>query len=336
MFFILLMEKYMRLSKICILITFFIFNSSVVLSDYENTNGKPIEKSFQDLLKWATDDIETKIDYIEISNDWESLDLEEDDNYGVWVGHSTFLIKKNGITILTDPVFSERASPFKNIGPKRLIPPAIPLKQLPEIDFITISHNHYDHLDIRSLKDLYLLNSSTIFLVPAGDKKLLERQKIENVYEYEWWEGYLSDELKITFTPVQHWSKRGLFDRNKSLWGGWYFEFNDFSIFHAGDTGYSEDFKSTRMKLGSPKYAFIPIGAYDPEWFMAESHVNPEDAVQIMLDLGAESSFGMHWATFKLTDEDTLEPRERLDAEVKNKKINSFIAPIPGSIINLD
>lgn len=326
----------MRLSKICILIIFFVFNSSVVLSDYENTNGKPIEKSFQDLLKWATDDIETKIDYIEISNDWESLDFEEDDNYGVWVGHSTFLIKKNGITILTDPVFSDRASPFKNIGPKRLIPPAIPLKQLPEIDFITISHNHYDHLDIRSLKDLYLLNSSTIFLVPAGDKKLLERQKIENVYEYEWWEGYLSDELKITFTPVQHWSKRGLFDRNKSLWGGWYFEFNDFSIFHAGDTGYSEDFKSTRMKLGSPKYAFIPIGAYDPEWFMAESHVNPEDAVQIMLDLGAESSFGMHWATFKLTDEDTLEPRERLDAEVKNKKINSFIAPIPGSIINLD
>ena len=330
------MGKYMRLSKICILITFFIFNSSVVLSDYENTNGKPIEKSFQDLLKWATDDIETKIDYIEISNDWESLDFEEDDNYGVWVGHSTFLIKKNGITILTDPVFSDRASPFKNIGPKRLIPPAIPIKQLPEIDFITISHNHYDHLDIRSLKDLYLLNSSTIFLVPAGDKKLLERQKIENVYEYEWWEGYLSDELKITFTPVQHWSKRGLFDRNKSLWGGWYFEFNDFSIFHAGDTGYSEDFKSTRMKLGSPKYAFIPIGAYDPEWFMAESHVNPEDAVQIMLDLGAENSFGMHWATFKLTDEDTLEPRERLDAEVKNKKINSFIAPIPGSIINLD
>ena len=336
MFLILLMEKYMRLSKICILIIFFVFNSSVVLSDYENTNGKPIEKSFQDLLKWATDDIETKIDYIEISNDWESLDFEEDDNYGVWVGHSTFLIKKNGITILTDPVFSDRASPFKNIGPKRLIPPAIPLKQLPEIDFITISHNHYDHLDIRSLKDLYLLNSNTIFLVPAGDKKLLERQKIENVYEYEWWEGYLSDELKITFTPVQHWSKRGLFDRNKSLWGGWYFEFNDFSIFHAGDTGYSEDFKSTRMKLGSPKYAFIPIGAYDPEWFMAESHVNPEDAVQIMLDLGAESSFGMHWATFKLTDEDTLEPRERLDAEVKNKKINSFIAPIPGSIINLD
>lgn len=330
------MEKYMRLSKTCILITFFIFNSSVVLSDYENTNGKPIEKSFQDLLKWATDDIETKIDYIEISNDWESLDFEEDDNYGVWVGHSTFLIKKNGITILTDPVFSDRASPFKNIGPKRLIPPAIPLKQLPEIDFITISHNHYDHLDIRSLKDLYLLNSNTIFLVPAGDKKLLERQKIENVYEYEWWEGYLSDELKITFTPVQHWSKRGLFDRNKSLWGGWFFEFNDFSIFHAGDTGYSEDFKSTRIKLGSPKYAFIPIGAYDPEWFMAESHVNPEDAVQIMLDLGAENSFGMHWATFKLTDEDTLEPRERLDAEVKNKKINSFIAPIPGSIINLD
>ena len=120
------------------------------------------------------------------------------------------------------------------------------------------------------------------------------------------------------------------------MWGGWFFKFEDYSIFHAGDTGYSNDFKETKSRLGSPKYAFIPIGAYDPEWFMAESHVNPEDAVQIMLDLGAENSFGMHWATFKLTDEDTLEPKERLDKAISNINKDNFIAPSPGSVINLD
>ena len=312
------------------------FNIPQIFAEYENTNGKPIEKSFRDLLEWSTSDVDTKIDFIELSDDWKDLNLEADNNYAIWIGHSTFLIKKNGYTILTDPVFSERASPLKNIGPKRLIPPAIPLNELPSIDFITVSHNHYDHLDIASLKELYLINPETIFLVPAGDSKLLRRKGIKNVFEYEWWESYKINDLEITFTPVQHWSKRGLFDRNKSLWGGWFFKFNDFSIYHAGDTGYSDDFKNTRLKLGSPKYAFIPIGAYDPEWFMAESHVNPEDAVQIMLDLGAEKSFGMHWATFKLTDEDTLEPKARLNEALKNKNINNFAAPAPGKIIRFE
>lgn len=313
-----------------------IFNISQIFAEYENTNGKPIEKSFRDLLEWSTSDVDTKIDFIELSDDWKDINLEADSNYAIWIGHSTFLIKKNGYTILTDPIFSERASPFKSIGPKRLIPPAIPIDSLPKIDFVTVSHNHYDHLDTTSLKEIYMNNPNAIFLVPAGDKRLLQRKGIKNIFEYEWWDGYKSNNLEITFTPVQHWSKRGLFDRNKSLWGGWFFKFEEYSIFHAGDTGYSNDFKETRSRLGSPKYAFIPIGAYDPEWFMAESHVNPEDAVQIMLDLGAENSFGMHWATFKLTDEDTLEPKARLDKAISNINMDNFIAPSPGSVINLD
>ena len=328
--------KSMRVKKFLFLTIFLILNSNVLLSDFENTNGQPIEKSFQDLMKWSTSDVETKIDYIDLSDEWKNLNLNEDNNYTVWIGHSTFLIKKSNITILTDPIFSDRASPFKNIGPKRLIPPALNLTDLPNIDFVTVSHNHYDHLDIVSLKEIYIRNPEAIFLVPAGDKKLLVRKGIQNVYEYEWWDGFKTSNIEIIFTPVQHWSKRGLFDRNKSLWGGWFFKFNDYSLYHAGDTGYSNDFKETRIRLGSPKYAFIPIGAYDPEWFMAESHVNPEDAVQIMLDLGAESSFGMHWATFKLTDEDTLEPKERLDKAIKNINMKNFIAPSPGSVINLD
>ena len=141
---------------------------------------------------------------------------------------------------------------------------------------------------------------------------------------------------KFIFTPTQHWSARGIFDRNKSLWGGWFIETESLKLFHAGDTGYSDDFKAIRAKLGSPDYAFIPIGAYDPEWFMNESHVNPEDAVQIMEDLGNPDSFGMHWGTFTLTSEDTIEPKERLEAITKKKDIDNFISLTPGSLFKLN
>ena len=315
---------------------FLLFTTGFLFAEYKNTNGVASDKSFGDMLQWIRSDIEPEITKIELSSDWQKLNLSEDDNYAIWIGHSTFLIKKNGVTILTDPIFSKRASPFKNIGPKRLIPPAIPLDAIPHIDIVTVSHNHYDHLDIHSLKKISKKHPEAIFLVPAGDEKLLKRKKIKNVYNFDWWESIKHKGFLITFTPVQHWSKRSLFDRNKSLWGGWFFKHKDYSLYHAGDTGYSKDFIDTKIKLGSPKYAFIPIGAYDPEWFMAESHVNPEDAVQIMLDLEAEKAFGMHWATFVLTDEDTIEPKIRLEKEIMKYKDLDFISVSPGSIINLD
>ncbi|MDC3225620.1 MBL fold metallo-hydrolase [Gammaproteobacteria bacterium] len=315
---------------------FLLFITGFLFAEYKNTNGVASDKSFGDMLQWIRSDIEPEITKIELSPDWQKLNLSEDDNYAIWIGHSTFLIKKNGVTILTDPIFSKRASPFKNIGPKRLIPPAIPLDAIPHIDIVTVSHNHYDHLDIHSLKKISKKHPEAIFLVPAGDEKLLKRKKIKNVYNFDWWESIEHKGFLITFTPVQHWSKRSLFDRNKSLWGGWFFNHKDYSLYHAGDTGYSKDFIDTKIKLGSPKYAFIPIGAYDPEWFMAESHVNPEDAVQIMLDLEAEKAFGMHWATFVLTDEDTIEPKIRLEKEIMKYKDLNFISVVPGSIINLD
>ena len=275
-----------------------LLSSNLVHAEYKNSNGKALEKPFKDLIKWMSSDVKPILSEIEVSDDWKNINLNQDNDYIIWIGHSTFLIKKSGIVILTDPVFSDRASPFKNIGPERLIPPAIPLNQLPQIDFITVSHNHYDHLDIDSLKKISELNPDAVFLVPEGDLKLLKRKRIDNAYEFNWWETFSTEGLTFTFTPVQHWSKRGLFDRNKSLWGGWYMNFNDYGMYHAGDTGYSNDFVDTRLKLGAPKYAFIPIGAYNPEWFMAESHVNPEDAIQVMLDLKLKKAFGMHWGTF--------------------------------------
>ena len=319
-----------------IFITTFIFLSLDIHANYKNSDGRELNKSFRELLEWQRNNKDPKISYIDLSNEWQDIDLNKTDNYFIWVGHSTFLIKKNGITILTDPIFSDRASPFKNIGPKRLIPPALNINDISSIDYVTISHNHYDHLDINSLIQISEQYPSAIFLVPAGDLKLLKRKGINNVLEFDWWESVEYENLTFTFTPVQHWSKRGLFDRNKSLWGGWFMNFEDYPLYHAGDTGYSQDFVDTKERLGSPKYAFIPIGAYDPEWFMSSSHVNPEDAVKIMLDLESDYAFGMHWGTFVLTDEDTLEPPQRLKEAIKNVKDTNFSSLKPGQVIFLN
>ena len=312
------------------------FTSFHLTAEYKNSNGVALDKSFNDMVRWMRSEQEPIITKIEISSEWKNIDLYNNDNYAIWIGHSTFLIKKEGLTILTDPIFSDRASPFGFIGPKRLIPPAINISALPKIDVITISHNHYDHLDISSLRKLSKLFPEALFFVPQGDKRLLNKNNIKNVHEFDWWNSFKVKNFEFTFTPVQHWSKRGLFDRNRSLWGGWHIKHNDYSIFHAGDTGYSNDFVQTRLRLGAPKYAFIPIGAYDPEWFMSDSHVNPEEAVQIMLDLEAEKGFGMHWATFTLTDENTIEPKIRLENATMKLDNLDFTSLVPGDVINLD
>ena len=310
--------------------------STLVFAKYKNTDGEAIDKSLKDLIRWQRNQKKPTLAYIELSNEWQNINLENENNYLIWIGHSTFLIKKDGLTILTDPVFSDRASPFKRFGPKRLIPPSISLDNLPSIDVITISHNHYDHLDIRSLKKLSKINPDLIFLIPEGDLDIFKKRNISNVQEFNWWQDILIDEFLFTFTPVQHWSARGLFDRNESLWGGWHIKTNNYSMYHAGDTGYSDDFIETKKRLGAPKYAFLPIGAYDPEWFMSESHVNPEDSIKIMKDLEAEYSFGMHWGTFTLTAEDTIEPSKKLNELTKKFNINNFKTITPGEVITLE
>ena len=299
---------------------------------YKNTDGEEINKSVKDLIRWQRNQKKPVLASIDISGNWKNINFNDSDNFLIWIGHSTFLIKINGIVILTDPIFSERASPFKSFGPKRLIPPSIPINSLPKIDVITISHNHYDHLDIRSLKKLYDINSDIIFLIPEGDIDIFNKRKIQNVHEFKWWDEIIIKDFTFTFTPVKHWSARGFFDRNDSLWGGWFINGPDYSVYHAGDTGYSDDFITTKQKLGSPKYALIPIGAYDPEWFMSASHVNPEESIKIMKDLEAEYSFGMHWGTFTLTAEDTLEPRERLSEAAIVEGIENFKTLIPGEV----
>ena len=303
---------------------------------FKNTNEEAKGKSFGEFLKWTFTNKTPEPIAIETSDEWESFSLDSE-NYLVWIGHATYLIKKDGLTILTDPVFSNRASPVRFVGPKRLIPPAIPIEKLPKIDVITVSHNHYDHLDMKSLKKIYKLNPEASFLVPTGDKRRLERAGIRNVTEFLWWEDIKINDAKFTFTPVQHWSARGLGDRNKSLWGGWFMQLKSESIYHAGDTGYSNDFIETRKRLGSPSLSLIPMGAYAPRWFMKTNHVNPEEAVQISLDLGSKQSFAMHWGTFPLTDEEVLEPPALLKKALEDKNLDEeyFMTLKPGEVFNL-
>ena len=303
---------------------------------FKNTNEEAAGKSFRDFLKWTFTNKKPELVAIDSSDEWKELDSGSTD-YMVWIGHATYLINKDKLTILTDPVFSKRASPVRFAGPKRLIPPAIPIDKLPKIDVITVSHNHYDHLDLRSLKKIYKANPNAIFLVPKGDKRRLERRGIENVIEFLWWEEIEIKGSKFTFTPVQHWSARGIADRNKSLWGGWFMNLKTETIYHAGDTGYSKDFIETKKRLGSPSISLIPVGAYAPRWFMKTNHVNPPEAIQIAIDLESERNFGMHWGTFQLTDEEILEPPKLLKESLRDQGLpDSFFNILrPGQIVEL-
>ena len=324
----------LRKSNLFFLI-FISLNLSISAETYKNTNGKSIDKPLTDLIKWRSNRSDPIISIIETSDEWKDIKLNQK-NFGVWVGHSTFYLNNGDLDILTDPIFSERASPIKFAGPKRLINTPLQISDINNIDIVIVSHNHYDHLDIPSLKSIQKKFPNVVFLVPIGDKDLLTKYNLKNIYEFNWWESFTYKDTKFTFTPTQHWSARGIFDRNKSLWGGWFIETESLKLFHAGDTGYSNDFKVIKEKLGIPDFAFIPIGAYDPEWFMGESHVNPEDAVRIMEDLGRPDSFGMHWGTFTLTSEDTLEPIERLKIITDKKNIDNFISLLPGDVFKLN
>ncbi len=212
--------------------------------------------------------------------------------------------------MLFDPNFSQRASPVSFAGPKRLVPLPIEVAQLPNIDVVMISHNHYDHFDEEAVVQLAALpTGSPRFLVPLGLKAWFVERGIERVDEYDWWQSTREGEVKITFVPVQHWSRRTLTDTNATLWGGWVVEGEGLRIIHTGDTGYSKDFRDIGERFGGFDMAFIPIGAYAPRWFMQVMHLDVPEALQVRADLRAARAIGIHWGTFEaLADEPPDEP----------------------------
>jgi len=293
---------------------------------FEHPNNENSHKSFKDFSNFAIDYFARKKDDFEnhgfpvvLSSQQKLRNFRENI---IWVGQSTLLLNHSKLTILTDPQFSDRASPFHFMGPKRTTPTPFSIADLPKIDVVIISHNHYDHLDEESIKKLAALQPSIKFLVPLGLRNLMEKWGAKNIRELDWWQPVKVGGATIQPTPVQHWSKRSLFDRNKTLWAGWMIKWSDFSFYFAGDTGYSEDFKITAHKLGSPTLAAIPIGAYEPRDFMKSAHLNPEEAVKVFKDLGAEYAIGIHWGTFKLTLEKMSEPPEKLLQALETENIN--------------
>ena len=228
-----------------------------------------------------------------------------------FVGHAAFLIQAGGANILIDPVYSRRASPLSFAGPRRARAPGVRFDDLPPISLVLLSHNHYDHCDLGTLKLLEQRFQSPA-VTPLGNGRLLRSAGFRQVEELDWWERAKTAPFPITVTPAQHFSARGPFDRNRALWGGFLIEAGGQRILHAGDSGYGIHFREIAERLGPIDLALVPIGAYEPRWFMKDIHMNPAEAVQAHLDLAARQSIAMHFGTFQLTPEGIDEPVREL------------------------
>jgi L-ascorbate metabolism protein UlaG (beta-lactamase superfamily) len=227
------------------------------------------------------------------------------------VNHSTVLLQQRDCNILTDPIWSERASPFSWIGPRRKRKPGVSWEHLPRIDIVLLSHNHYDHLDLPTLRRLAARGDST-FIVPAGVARLLRSEKIGPVHELDWGESSKLPSCTVHCVPAQHFSSRWLHDRNRTLWCGYVIEYQGRLTYFAGDTAFGPHFAQIREKFGSPRLALLPIGAYEPRWFMSPIHMAPEEAARAHEILAAQTSIAIHHGTFKLTDEGIDTPPKQL------------------------
>jgi L-ascorbate metabolism protein UlaG (beta-lactamase superfamily) len=238
-----------------------------------------------------------------------------------FINHITFLLQFRGLNVLTDPVYSQRASPFRELGPKRVRDPGLAFKDLPPIHLVLVTHNHYDHLDVETLLRLEEAHSPR-FVTSLGNRAFLQQFGIRAVDELDWWQsveveasaGSDSGPANITLTPAQHWSSRRPRNRNRTLWGGFVIGAGDRQVYFAGDTGYGPHFHDVRERFGRVDVALLPIGAYEPRWFMRDQHMNPEDAVRAHLDLDAKISVGTHFGCFQLTDEGIDDPPLELAA----------------------
>lgn len=253
------------------------------------------------------------------------------------VGHATFLIQTGGLNIITDPLFSERASPVQFAGPKRVNPPGIAFDNLPKIDVILITHNHYDHLDLNSVNRLVDRDRSRI-IAPLGNDSIIRAKRPDVAVEaYDWGAKLaLSAHVDVTLVPAYHWSARGAFDRRMALWASYVIGTPAGRIYHVGDTGYHDGafFREHGESFGPFKLAILPIGAYEPRWFMADNHMNPAEAIEVMKSLKAEQALGHHWGTFQLTNEGVERPREALMATLAASEISPdrFTPSLPGMV----
>ncbi len=296
--------------------------------------SQPGYKTLKDVLRWRLNREET--------GSWErreknlgSVKLPASYPKGVlatFINHSTVLVQIDGLNILTDPVWSERVSPISFIGPRRYHPPALAIEELPPIDAVVISHNHYDHMDLATLKKLEQ-HSRPLFIVGLGNQELLEQEKLTRVVELDWWQELsLTPSVSVVGTPAQHWSTRTQLDRNKTLWLGYLIKSDQHRVFFAGDTGMGPHFEQIRARYGAIDLSLLPIGAYLPRWFMKDNHLSPDDALQAHHLLDSKQSMAIHFGTFNLGDDGQFSGAERLKNLLSQPDNEGavFMIPSPG------
>ncbi|MEO5674496.1 MAG: MBL fold metallo-hydrolase [Chitinophagales bacterium] len=294
--------------------------------------GNARAKGFLSVFRWVFTRQPAKWVFMNVPFGEKPIERIENGLRITWINHSTFLIQVDGLNIITDPIWSERASPFSWAGPKRFRPPGIRFDDLPQIDIVLLSHNHYDHLHIETLQKLDEKFHAEIF-TSLGVKAFLKEKKIDaEIIEMDWWnEQELSDRLKLTSVPAQHFSGRGMFDRDATLWSGFVIGREQGNIYFAADTGYNDStFKEIGNRLSPVSLAIIPIGAYKPRWFMSPIHTSPEESVKIHLDVKSQKSIASHFGTFPLGDEGRDEAINELSAAIKKFKLS------PGEFVAID
>lgn len=308
-------------------------------SRFFNTAPPTSDRGLADIIKWRRSSQPTK---------WpESVpvrtvvpDATVDAARITLVGHATVLIQVGGRNLLTDPVWSQRASPFSLVGPRRVCRPGVEFDALPRIDAVLLSHNHYDHLDVATLRRL-VKRDDPLIVTPLGNDTIVKRAiPRARVHTGDWWDEHrLPGGIDITFVPAQHWSARGVLDRRMALWCGFFVRSGNDTIYFAGDTGYGDGslFTKIRARLGSPDVALLPIGAYAPRWFMADQHIDPAQAVHILEDLDAGQGLAIHWGVFPLSDEGRDEPATLLAQVLVERGLppTRFTAAEPGAVHDL-
>lgn len=291
-----------------------------------NPHKPKMDKPFGDLIKWKMKNSEKDWPkWVEITQTKPKKKRTETNEVIVtFINHNSLLIQIDGVNIITDPIYSDRTSPVSWAGPKRVKAPGVKYEDLPPIDLIIISHNHYDSLDTPTIHRMMKDHPAKV-LIGLGSKHYIDVEFRDRVIEMDWQDEHKFKDLTLVFLPTQHWSKRTLTDLRKSLWGSFAI-FGSKKIYFVGDTGYFHHFKEAGEKYNGFDLALIPIGAYEPRWFMKNAHINPEESFKVHQDLKSEFSIGIHYGTFQLTDEAIDDPIKDLTKVLKeNPQAKPFI-----------
>jgi len=304
-------------------------------------DGHRGEASFGDLLKWQMNGMRARWPRWVENKHYLPPEPRVDGTEMrlTWIGHSTVLVQTAGLNILTDPFLSQRASPTQWAGPKRVRAPALAAEDMPPIDLVLVSHNHYDHLDLPALTNIARHHDPRV-VTPRGNAVLIRKASRRfQIDELDWGESVASGGAKVTVTPAFHWSKRTAFDTNRALWGAFVIETGGGTIYFAGDTGLGDGctFREVRRQFGPPRLSLLPIGAYEPRWFMQPQHMNPDEAVTAHRHLGSSTSVAIHHGTIQMTDEAIDAPARELAAALSQHPVDpdSFLVPDVGKTISI-